>query len=283
MRTRWISDNRRCSFRIDICAALLLFLSLADSAAGQVPERLRIDVSIGSLSAARSEAFLGGYLAPRVGLLPPLSALVLADVSATFNVSQKLTVSAGVPAGLAVKPDFLEFTEDRTDGGMGDAHGEVVLSIIGERWGFPGLAIRVEGGAPTATLAFMGNGLWRTTGGATVSKSFHPRFLIFADGSYSHFLEERDLKIDPIKSAALGMGIGVSEAWMMTLQAEEIRGGGREENGKSILPAQRDLRAGIGFTGFSKGCPRLSFSVSVGNLRGEPTLLLGVRFTVLSL
>lgn len=259
--------------------AMLLNLGLVLSARAQPPERLRLDLSIGLLGPTNSEVFLGGFFAPRVGSVPPVAMLTHFDLTATVNITERVAISFGMPAGVASKPDF---AEDLIDGGTGDVHAAVACHCLPETKYTPGITMRLEGGAPTATLALLGTGFWRRTGGATISKSFHPRFSIFADGSYSDFLRERDIRAEPMRSYSAGIGIGITKAMVLNIEAGEIFAGAQKEKEKVVLPPIRDLRVGAGFTHFAEGRPRWSFIISAGNLRDEPVLLILVKWAIVS-
>jgi hypothetical protein len=52
-------------------------------------------------------------------------------------------------------------------------HAEAGYQLLPQRQFLPGLHVRGEAGAPTATCAGLGTGLWRLTGKTQVAKSFH--------------------------------------------------------------------------------------------------------------
>jgi hypothetical protein len=247
----------------------------------QVPERLRLDLSAGLLFAPDSRGFLIGDLAPRAGQVGPSPAIGLFDLAATLNITQKLALSAGVPFGLTARLN----PADRLDwvAGRGDAHAAIAFGLVPERRRSPGISIQAEGGAPTASLPFLGSQLWRVTGRSVLYKSLHPRFSLSADASYSHFARKSYLRGEPIRSFGAGLGIGITRASILNLQVEHLYGGKRVAAGKVAVPYTRDLHAGLGITRYSRGRPRFTLLVSAGGLPRDPVLVLGFRFALLSL
>jgi len=274
---------------------VLVILGLAAQVVyAQPPQRFRLDVSAALFSGPNSRGFLGGIFAPTTTSIGRTQLATLFDVSGVVNVTERLSLSAGIPFGLVRRPEVGPetspvaqlFGEDEFDFGLGDVHAELGYDVVGERQFFPGVRLQVEGGAPTADNLLLGADLWRATGRVSLTKSLHPRFILFANGSVSEFFEkeEKEGVVDqkPVISFGGGAGIGITQTLFMTLQIEEVSGGERTVNDRIIVPFNRDLRAGLGLTRFSKGRPRFSVVVSGGRLQEDPTLILTLRWAVLS-
>lgn len=266
---------------------VLMLLGFAGPLYAQPPERFRLDFSLSSIYFTDERVFLGGDFAPRAGLVGPTDILALFDVTGTVNVTERLSVSLGLPFGIVqtFREGTLEalFGEGETKFGIGDVHAEVGYQILGEKRVLPGVRVQAEGGAPTAEFAGLGTGLWRVTGRGTLSKSLSPRFSLFATGSYSQNFDKTGVDAGPITSYGGGVGIGITRATILTLQIEEVVGGRLIEDGEVVAPFTRDLHAGIGTTLFSKGRPRASVLISAAGLRTAPAFLLTVRWAILSL
>ena len=260
--------------------SLMLVLAAATQAASDVPERFRVDLSFGFLTAIPKNG--GGlhaiYVFPRKTEDDAARVLMLNDVSTTLNVSPRVAITLGMPFSLTQK-----FTAEReVRGGIGDVYSQLSLGALPERKTLPAVSIQVEGGAPSATLDFLAGKVWRSTGRLSVSKAIGPRFSVMASAGYTQFFRTDRVVIDPIRSAGVGIGLGITRASILSVQLEEARGGRREETGQTVLPGTRDLRAGVGITWFSRGRPRFSLLVSAAGLRQDPVLLTSIRFPLFS-
>lgn len=255
--------------------AIVLMTLPAQRGFAQVPERVRVDMGIGYVATPDSpSSFLGpGSSSASVSLF---------DLSVTVNVSPRVMVSAGIPLVVTIAPQTA-FAEPRIDGGVGDAHAEVGVVVLGERQYAPGLSLAGETGSPTATgLAFLGTGLWRATGAATLSKSLHPRLSLSVDGGYSHFVEQQGIRVERIHSVGAGLAVGVTRASLLNLHVGQMEGGARREGRRLVQRSVRDLQASVGITRYSKGRPRVSFLVSAVGLRHDPKFVFGLRWAVMS-
>ena len=66
-------------------------------------------------------------------------ALGMADLSGTLNISQHVSFSMGVPMGLATSPNKSLSEIVHVEGGIGDVHGELGLSLIAQKLFSPAL------------------------------------------------------------------------------------------------------------------------------------------------
>jgi hypothetical protein len=239
------------------------------------PERFRLDLSAGYFNRPLTVGFIGGAL-PRLVLAGP-SHVALFDVSGTLNVTEGLSIAAGLPFG------YVSGSRRGNNGfGLGDVYGAFGYLLLDESSFFPSTRVRIEGGGPTASLDALGAGLPRASAGLTVSKSLHPRFAVFLDASHSRFFEQDDLELKPVSSIGGGFNIGVTDAHILDLYVEQVFNGEVREKGVATSAAIRDLRAGIGLTLYSKGRPRSSFNISVAGLQDKPTAFLTLKFALLS-
>jgi hypothetical protein len=192
-----------------------------------------------------------------------------------------LSLSAGVPVGLLF--ESVETRDrDRVEFGLADVRAGAGYRILNESPYLPAMTLSAEGGAPTASVELLGSDQFRGTGRISLSKSLHPRFTISADGGYSHFFDRRGVETEPIWSFGGGVGMGVTESMVLSLQVEQSTGGERKQNGRVVAGSSRDLRATMGTTFFSKGRPRVTFAIGAGNLADKPDLFISLRFALLS-
>lgn len=272
----------------------ILFLSASAASAlpnlakaDEVPERFRLDLSALYFVSSDSDGYLDGTYAPIGGLVGPTRLKILFDLTGNLNVTDRLSLALGLAVGILedLSEDSVSdlFEEETETVGIGDAHGELGLHLLRERRFFPSVSVRLGGSAPTAKYAGLGNGLWRGNVRVTLSKSFHPRFSVFATSGLTHFLDDGDIHQEETVSYGGGVSIGVTRSTLLTVYAEEATGGEMTEIDSTLSAHTQDLRAGLGFTVFSKGRPRFSARLSAGNLRNDaPRLLLSFTVPVLS-
>jgi hypothetical protein len=269
------------STKLSYLFELLLVLGLASPVGAQPPERVRVDLGVAMLSAPKLTGhWFSGSFAPAPGQAGPVDLLVLLDLSTSVNISSRVSSSVSLP--LALTKHSGGQATPALDGGIGDAHAELSVGALDERRYAPGLSLVVGAGAPTASLSFMGTGLWRWTTGASVSKSFHPRFSVNAYGSFSRFVEKRAIMIAPVKSLGAGVTIGITRASVLSLHLDEFAGGQRKNGTREVFPATRDFQASLGITRYSRGRPRVSLLLSGGGLRNSPVFIVAIRSAILS-
>jgi len=264
---------------------VLLLVGLAAPVQAQPPEYFRLDLSLTGLLYRDSRGFLEGSFAPTTSSTSQAEEFVavgLLDVTGTLNVTSRLSLSAGIPFGVVSITPLDEEDGEQVDGGQGDVHLGVSYELLDEQPWLPGVTLRLEGGAPTATNPFLGTDLWRVTAGGRLAKSLGSRVALFVDGSYSHYFDRAGMESSPVVSYGGGMNFGVSPTTVLTLKLEEVSGGERRENGRVVASSISDLRAELGATFFSKGRPRVSFLLGAGRLQATPTFLFSVKFAALS-
>lgn len=262
-------------------ALLAAGLAAPTAVRAQVPEHFRLDVGLAWLVpfAPQQNPQQALALRPRVNVL---------DLAATLNIGPRVSISAGTPLVVVTKTgggtgSLSAYLAEDFEAGLGDTRGEMRFQMLSERRLVPALSLRGEIGAPTATLPALKRQLWRRGAGATLSKSFGPRFSLSLDGSYSEPLEDRSgARLEPTRSLGLGLTVGVTQSSLMNVYVEETLGGRRLWRGPGAEPPFRDLHVSLAVTRYSSGRPRASLIASVVGLRSEPTLILGVRGALLS-
>jgi hypothetical protein len=257
---------------------LYIFLWSYAPAYAQAPEFFRLDLSAGYFHRPLAVGFLQRSTFPTLAFVGPTD-ILLFDATGTVNITEDLSVSAGLPFGMVLHARRRQGDEGF---GVGNAHAVLGYGLLAEQAWLPGVRVRVEGGAPTASFDVLGTKLWRVTPGLTLSKSFSPRFSVFVDGSYSHLFDKGDLQAGPIYSAGGGLDIGVTESVVLTLFAQDLIGGKLEKNDRIVVPYSHNLNAGVVFTNYSKGRPQFSIGFSAGNLRDKPSFGTTLKWAVLS-
>ena len=240
--------------------------------AAEARERLLLDVSFLYFINRNSGDSIAASYSPGGVLVVtgPRDVLLWLDIGSTWNVTDRLSLSAGLP--LVAVQDFALFDEGKVRFGIGDARATAAGTLWHERSFLPSLTLRVEGSAPTAKLDGLGADLWRVAGGATLQKYLYGRFGIYGDGSYSHYFDRRGRKQERLISYGGGLLFGDSEG-AITLGITEFDQGEVSKDGVLLFESARDLHATGGI-----GSELASFTVDIGGLRDRlsVTLVLSV-------
>ena len=281
----------RASLSMIVLTFCVVCFSAVSEAHAQVPERVRVDFSFGSQYRVGSAGFLSGSFVPWPGNeFASVDDFHRLEVSTSVNVSNRLALSFALPFGIVVGRSGNDLFgviahDQQIAAGAGDLHFGSNLSLIGETRYSPSVSVGVDAGAPTASIRFLGAGAWQRSETASVSKSFHPRFSLFADASHSDFVKPINAatRIEPGGSLGAGINVGVSRSMMMTLHTEQVSAGRRFDGKKQVLPALQDSHLTLALTNYRAGRPTFGMVVSVGGLRtGNPVFALDYRFAVFS-
>jgi len=271
------------------CFLLLLLLFCSVEVHGQPPERFRLDFTVLYGNFSDVTGYLSGNYAARVGLVGPTNVLALLDLSGTLNVTEHLSIYAGIPFGVVQvfrgeTPLEILFDEGELRFGIGDVYTGVGYQLLRERMYLPGVHVTAEFGIPTAEYAGLGVDTFRKTGIINLSKSFGPTFSLIASGSYTDYSEKNNVDLGYLYSYGLGFNVGIGTAGILSFKVDQISSSDIKENGQVVIQSTDDVQISLGVSIYSKGRPRGSLQITVGQLdESYPSVTMFLRWAILSL
>jgi hypothetical protein len=260
-------------------AIFFIVLSAASEVFAQVPERVRLDVFVGT-GATSFRAYVPP-LEPEGRVNIPSDGLAVVQPTLSVSVTPRVQTGIDLPFAIAFNPSAAYVGLRRARGGMGDVRLFATALAVAERRLTPSLQVVASGSMETATLAHLAapSGMG---GRVVVQKILHPRVRVAGSLGYADHLQEiARTTMAPLRTWGGLIELGVSRRSLMSVSIEEVTGGARRagEGPDGI----RDLQAGMTLTRYDKGRPRVSLVVNAFGLRRpDPFVMVGVRFALLS-